>query len=215
MRGLRWVAAVCGLLVVVGARASEEAVAASPCASDRARAVAREGNVRVVRLAAANAPHGASRYYACRGRGSTYVARTTDVRYIGRVKIRWPFVGYDYGDRVQLSSTAGLAVWSARTKRTRRCMRPRAGTEAAGSRTTARLARLGLTGLGDGAFSATYITVNDIDPATTTHEVWRLRRSGCDRLDAGPDVDPRSLALRGDQVVSWRHGDVERTARLR
>ena len=48
-------------------------------------------------------------------------------------------------------------------------------------------------------------------PQPTNYEVWRSDRRGTTQLDAGPDVDPRSLRLHGHQI-SWTRAGQTRGA---
>jgi hypothetical protein len=203
-----------GLVVcLVGPSGATEGVSSGSCGVRSARTVAREGNALVVAVSRLRSPYGPSRYYACRGSLRRYLGKTTDVRYIELVTLRWPYVAYAFGEGDRLGRTAGLAVEDVNSGRARRCLGSGfASTPAA--RKDARLLRIRLNGVGSAGFSASYAEQDEVHPEATNYEVWKSDRDGCVRLDAGPGIAPRSLSI-DSSGLTWLHGGTRRHARLR
>lgn len=160
------------------------------CSAPGAKTTLATASARVFRV-----PGG--RTYACLYRvgrrvslGTSYVGSGPSVDKLERVRLAGPYVGYVRFGYDHTLTTSRIAVRDLRTGRVVRRTGP----------LTSRVTDLELSATGAAAWIA-------------DGEVWRSGAPGPVRLDAGPDIDPTSLAVAGSTVY-WTRGGGSYSASL-
>lgn len=219
---LRFAGAVLVLAVVGGlaARLPAPADASHVCQLSAARTVLGNRNARIVTRAATVRPrYRVTRYYGCRYRTNRFF-RLADVGEPGV-----------FNDRVEPRRLAGVFAGFAAAYQEPAGEEELAYVRAVDLRTGG--VRVSEQAIPDARPSESY-RVTDLElrytgglawiverrsfaqgpgSPVTTYEVRKVDRDGRPLLDAGADVDPASLALRG-ATISWRRGGTTRTAVL-
>ena len=205
------------LLAGLGARPAE---ARHVCQLSGARTVLGDRNARIVTRRATVAPrYRVTRYYGCRYATNRFF-RLADVGEPGlfndRVdprRLAGVFAGFAgaYQDPAGEEQLAYVRAVDLRTGRVRVRAQAIADAESADSY---RVTDLELRYTGGLAWIVERRNFGPTPgPPQITYEVRKVDRAGPRRLDAGTDVDPASLVLRG-AMISWRRGGVTRTSVL-